>query len=149
MYRYEKFSDKNEQNKVEYDERYARYDGFLKEIAAWKTEIAALNPIRGLDIDKKDLIVDGRPWSVTNVARQVEIFIQVALLHISKLPEDMRIPLILCDDFEHLDQSTRDELVPQIIENEFQAVFCEVDPRKNPNLQLLYSFPQKEIKLNG
>lgn len=140
-----KLIEQNEQSLNEYKSEYECFDNYLTIIQDWKKEIIALNPIRGLEVGTKDLIVDGRPWDVTNKARQVQVFLEVAKLHINNLPEDLKVPLILCDDFSLVGQEIRDELIPKMIENDFQAIFAEADPRKDENFQLLDSFPKKEI----
>ena len=141
-----KLINQSQETLAEYQKKHARYDNCLTIIAAWKKEILAANPINGLEVGTQDLFVDGRPWAVTNTARQVEIFIQVAMLHIAKLPDELKIPLLLCDDFEHIDAGIRAHLIPAIIENEFQAVFAQVDPRANENLKIFSEFPEIIVK---
>jgi hypothetical protein len=119
------------------------YENLLLKLSDWKNRLVADSPIPGLSVSGKDLEYQGVPWASLNTASQIKIFIEVSKEIIKTLPENARIPLILCDRIESLDNEARKYLAESIVQNDLQVVFCDVLPDADNGLKLLNYFPTK------
>ncbi len=123
-FKFEQFNE-TEQKLVEYIRIWSKYDSLVEITRTWYKEIASQIEIPGIEIGEKDLLVDTRPWAVTNQGRQVDIFLQIASL----LNPDF--PLILIDRFESIGEEIRERLLPKLKEKDFQVILAEHTKQKN------------------
>lgn len=94
----------------------------MKLVRSWKSETIKDNPIPELSIaeDGSDVSVDTFPWEQCNTARQVKTTLKIAT---HKSPQ---FPIVLFDNIEALDNETVNELITQMDEKNFQAIFAKV-----------------------
>lgn len=101
----------------------------LDRIKAVKLSKLANLPIKGLEIQGKNIFIDGVPFDRVNTAKQISIAVEVAKLRAGELG------IICVDGIERLDTNTFTEFKKQIEMNgKLQVFVTKVDD--NPELQI-------------
>lgn len=88
-------------------------------------------PVAGLVVDDGVPYLDGIPWENCNTARKVEAVIQICCLQSGKLP------LILWDDAEHGDSSTRAAIEEGLRKAGYQLVCAAVSDQSGLTIEVM------------
>lgn len=117
--------------------RYAALTRALDAIKAYRAQLAASIPIRGLEIrlgEKREVLVDGIPWQTVNTARKATVALELAMLR-AQAPageDEPRLMVALLDDAEHFDVESRDALIAAAESAGVQLILAEVNAGGGP-----------------
>lgn len=79
------------------------------------------SPIPGVELREGEIFIDGIPFDAVNLARRIDVAIQIAAQNPGKLP------LMLLDDAEHLSQDNWEAFKQAAMESGFQIISARVD----------------------
>lgn len=117
--------------------RYSALTRALDAIKAYRAQLAASIPIRGLEIrlgEKREVLVDGIPWQTVNTARKATVALELAMLR-AQAPageDEPRLMVALLDDAEHFDVESRDALIAAAESAGVQLILAEVNAGGGP-----------------
>lgn len=90
----------------------------LKKLDEYRASLADDLPIKGLEVEGKNITLDGIPWGQTNTSKQIRTAVQLACLR----AKPKELPLIFFDGAERLESDNLDLLCDEIKAQGVQAV---------------------------
>lgn len=90
----------------------------LKKLDEYRASLADDLPIKGLEVEGKNITLDGIPWGQTNTAKQIRTAVQLACLR----AKPKELPLIFFDGAERLESDNLNLLCDEIKAQGVQAV---------------------------
>lgn len=111
---------------MKHEAAYEGLTGLLEELRAVATLILASIPVEGLSIQDGEVHLGGTPFPRLSGSEQVALAVEVARLGIGKLP------LVLADRIESLDQERLDALRKRVEESGLQLVATRVSASGGP-----------------
>lgn len=101
--------------------KYEQLSAVLSNIEKMRAEKLNGLPVQGLVVEDGVVTIDGIPWHNVNKARIIGAVIQICTQRAGK------IPLLILDDVEHLDNDTRKMIEEGLAEAGFQVLEAMVD----------------------
>lgn len=113
-------AEKYETEVVRLEGESGRMTAALDALDTFRLHLLEELPIKGLEIEGKSLKVDGVPFDQLNEGRRVEIAVEVGALRVG------RLPLLLIDGAERLDEAHELALARKLEEKGIQAIMTRV-----------------------
>ena len=115
----ERFEEEAEELKVQSE----KLTEAIEALDAWRRGMVENLPIPGLEVDDKEIRVDGVPFDQLNTAKQMEIAVKIACLRAKEHP----LPVVWVDGAEALDNENFAELIEYLNKEPVQAIIGRVE----------------------